>query len=382
MNRSLRRFAAVTAGVLAFAPGVLAQESVFGIRGLGLVSRPMSARAAATGGAFNLFDAPSSTNPAALARWRTMVGWAVGQPTRRRFEDGSSEATRLVSTRFPLFGFATIPGRRLVVGMSISDYLNRTWAVRESVTVTPRGEPQPAIDVKASTGGVSDIRFAAAYRLTPLIEVGLSLHALAGSARQSVVRDFRDSNYVDFIDLAITEYTGRGLSLGLTASLAPRVVVAGSARFNSRLTARRQDGARARVSLPTELNAGVLVIPARGVSLAASGGWAGWSTAGDALVAAGDERSRDVTHFSVGGEFDTFRRGGGRVPLRLGYRWRDLPFTVGGETITERALAGGFALDLAGGRTTIDLGVERGSRSVGAMRESFLSGYFGVILRP
>lgn len=378
---ALRRFSIFAAAALALAPRAAAQESVFGIRGLGMVSRPLSARAAATAGSFNLFDAPGAVNPASLGRWRTMVGWAVGQPTRRSFEGGGDE-TRLASTRFPLFGFATIPSSRVVVGMVISDYLNRTWSVRESVTVAPRGVPQAAIDLRSSTGGVSDIRFGAAYRLTPRIDVGLALHALVGSARQSVVRDFSDTSYVDFVDLAVTDYTGRGLSIGLTATLSPNIVIAGSARINSRLTARRQDGVRSQVDLPNELNGGVLVVPARGVSLAASGGWASWSTAGDALVAAGDERSKDVTHFSIGGEFDTIRRAGGRVPLRLGYRWRELPFPVGGETITESAVAGGFALDFAGGRTTLDLGIERGSRSVPGMRESFLSGFVGVILRP
>jgi hypothetical protein len=85
---------------------------------------------------------------------------------------------------------------------------------------------------------------------------------------------------------------------------------------------------------------------------------------------------------SLGGEFDTFRRGRDRVPLRLGYRARQLPFPVDGAPLDERAVAGGLSLDFAGGRTTLDLGLERGSRSAGDLRERFTSGFIGVIIRP
>ena len=375
------RTLAVVAALALCATPVAADDSVFGIRGLGLLARPVSARSAGAGGAFSLFDPAGSLNPASLGRWRTMVGWAVGVPTRRSYTGTAGDAT-LTSTRFPLFGFATIPGRKLVIGMTVSEYLNRTWGVRDSLTVNLGGADQPAIDLKSSVGGVTDLRFGAAYHVSTRVDVGVAFHALAGSTRSTVVRDFSDSSYTDFGDIAVTDYTGRGLSFGVNAELIPRLLVSGSVRINSALTARTTDGERARVSLPTELSFGVLGSPLRGVSLAVSAGYAKWSSAADDLAATGEERSRDVWNVSVGTEFDTFRRGAARVPVRLGYRWRQLPFPVQGATITESAFSGGFAIDLAGGRTTLDLAVERGSRAVGAQRERFTSGFIGVILRP
>ena len=53
-----------------------AQASQFGVRGLGLPGRALSARSLATGGGFGLFDGESSLNPAALA------GLGVGRGDR------------------------------------------------------------------------------------------------------------------------------------------------------------------------------------------------------------------------------------------------------------------------------------------------------------
>jgi hypothetical protein len=377
----LHRHVALLLLALAAVPEAPADDSVFGIRGLGLLGRPVSARSLSSGGAFGLFDAAGALNPATLGRWRQMVGWAVGVPTRRTFE-GGGESAELTSTRFPLFGFATAPGRRLVVGMTIGDYLNRTWGVRDSVTDTLRNVEQQIVDTKTSVGGVTDIRFAGAYHVSERLDVGFAIHALAGSTRSGVIRDFVDTAYTDFSDFAVTDFTGRGVSIGLTAEPIRRVFVSTSLRLNSALTATKQDGERARVSLPTEAGFGVLVAVSPGVTFAASGGFANWSAAADDLAATGEERSRDAWNLGVGGEFDTFRRGAGRVPLRIGYRWRRLPFPVQGEQIAERAISGGFGLDFAQARTTIDLGVERGSRSVGAQRETFSSLFVGVTVRP
>lgn len=55
--------------LLASAPVVAgAQSSQFGVRGLGMPGRPLSASAFGSGGAFGLFDPGSGLNPAALGR--------------------------------------------------------------------------------------------------------------------------------------------------------------------------------------------------------------------------------------------------------------------------------------------------------------------------
>ena len=61
----MRRLLLLSALILAPA-GAAAQSSQFGVRGLGMPGRPLTARAFATGGAFGLFEGESGLNPAAL----------------------------------------------------------------------------------------------------------------------------------------------------------------------------------------------------------------------------------------------------------------------------------------------------------------------------
>ena len=358
-----------------------AAASVFGIRGLGLLGRPVSARPAATGGAFAVFDAQALLNPAALGQLQGVSGWAVGVPSRRRVVVGGDAAT-LQSTRFPLFGFGTVFSRRLVIGVGIGDYLDRTWSVRRTDTVTLRGTPVPVEDVSRSVGGVSDLRLAGAYRLSPRVTLGAAVHALSGSTRLTVTRDFAPAIYEDFSDVALTDFTGLGVSVGVLAAVRSNLGVGASLRAGTKLKASSSAGPRARVSLPLEFAAGARYAPVPGVNLAGTVAYAGWGRAAGDLVAAGEARSRDVWSVGAGLDVERLDLGVVRLPLRLGYRWRQLPFPIDGFRLGEHAIAGGFGFTMAGGRTSVDVGVERGARTAGAQRETFTTGWLGVTVRP
>ncbi len=358
-----------------------ADDSVFGIRGLGILGRPVSARTAATGGAFAVFDAQALLNPAALGQLQGVSGWAVGVPSRRRVVVGGDAAT-LQSTRFPLFGFGTVFSRRLVIGVGIGDYLDRTWSVRRTDTVTLRGTPVPVEDVSRSVGGVSDLRLAGAYRLSPRVTLGAAVHALSGSTRLTVTRDFAPAIYEDFSDVAVTDFTGLGVSVGVLAAVRSNLGVGASLRAGTKLKASSSAGPRARVSLPLEFAAGARYAPVPGVNLAGTVAYAGWGRAAGDLVAAGEARSRDVWSVGAGLDVERLDLGVVRLPLRLGYRWRQLPFPIDGFRLGEHAIAGGFGFTMAGGRTSVDVGVERGARTAGAQRETFTTGWLGVTVRP
>ena len=381
MRRHVLRSAALAAAALACWAQVAPADSVFGIRGLGLLGRPLSARAAATGGAFGLFDAATPMNPATLGLWRVTSGWAVGAATHRRFDDGTASAS-LGSTRFPLFGFASPVGRRLVLAITVGEYLDRTWAVRDSGVTMLRDTAVSFVDRARSVGGVSDLRLGVAYRASDRLLVGIGLHALAGSTSLSVTRTFSSVAFTTFSDLAVTDFTGTGLSVGAQMRVSGKFTVSGMARVNSRLKAASTAGATVRVAMPYEIAGAVGFSPAAGVSFSASAGLQTWARAADSLEAAGQPRSRDVRNVSLGGEVERLRLGGRTVPVRLGYRWRELPFPLDGAALAEHALGGGFGLTLAGGRATVDLGLEVGDRAAGAVHERFTTGYFGVIVRP
>lgn len=362
-------------------------DSVFGIRGLGLLGRPLSARAAGTGGGFALFDPATALNPAAFGQWRLPSGWAVGSPTWRTYDDGVT-STALSSTRFPLFGVAVPAGRRLVIAASIGEFLDRTWAFRTERDTLIRDTAVTMSDDVRSVGGVSDLRFAVAYALSGRVLVGLGVHALAGSSQIGVVRRFLDSAgtglepYASYTDLAVTDLTGASVSAGVQVRASSAVAFSGMVRLNSRLTAKPTRGATARVGMPVELGVGAYVAPGRGIGIGASVGYQTWSRATDALVAAGQPAARDVWNVAAGAEFDAVRLLGRGVPLRVGYRWRQLPFAADAGLLSESALSGGLGLDFAGGRATVDISAEFGTRAAGDQRERFTTGFVGVVVRP
>lgn len=378
------RLAALLPGLVALAvhaPVAAAQDSVFGIRGLGFLALPVSARSAGMGGGYALFDGSSVVSPASLAAWRGAAGWAVGAGSRRSFDAGTG-AMSLTSTRFPVFGFAAPIGARLVVGITAADYLNRNWSVTQIDTVTPRDSAVAATDQTRSVGGVTDIRLAAAYRLSSVMALGLGFHVLTGSAQTAVRRDFpTDTAYRSFVQSSEINYSGVGVSVGVFAAPAPRLIIGGSVRLNGRLRA-AAPGDTVRVQLPAEVNGGLYYAPVEGVTLASTVGYASWGAAADDLRAAGQQPSRDVWSVGMGAEVTLLKLGSQAMPLRAGYRWRQLPFPIGTSPLAEHALSAGFSFTAAGGRANVDFALEGGTRTAGALTERFTTALLGVSILP
>jgi long-subunit fatty acid transport protein len=288
-----------------------------------------------------------------------------------------------------MFGFAAPVGSRLVLGVTISDFLNRNWDVQQSDTVMPRDSALAVTDRTRSVGGVSDLRFGAAYRISQRIAVGVGFHVLTGSARTAVERAFpSDTVYRTFAQVTETDYHGLGMSVGLLITPVPQVVVGVSARTNGRLSASNPGGS-ARVHLPTELSAGLYVTLADGVLVSSTVGHANWSVAAPDLQAEGQPPSHDVWNVGLGAEVALVRMFGRVTPLRAGYRWRQLPFPVATDTLnlhasalTERAVSAGLTFALGSGRANLDLGLDVGSRTAGALTERFTTLLVGFSIYP
>lgn len=375
-------FAVAAAATLASATRAAAQDSVFGIRGLGFPDRAVSVGSAAMGGGLSLFDGTSAVNPASLSQWHGTAGWVVGAGSFHSFDAGSG-STSLSATRFPLLGFAGAIGSRFVLGATVSDYLDRNWRVIQSDTIPLRGVPVATQDETRSVGGVTDVRLAMAYRLRGAV-LGLGLHVLTGSAVTTVTRLFPgDSSYLPYTQQQTTSYRSLGVSLGAFLSPLPNVLVAASARLNGRLRAASPDSIE-HVGMPVEVNGGVSWVPVAGLLVAGTVGYATWSRAADALAAAGQGRSRDVTSVGLGVEASFLRFAGKPLALRGGYRWRQLPFAAdsAGAVLAEHAVTGGFGLETAGGRATVDVGLDAGTRTARTLSESFTTVYVGLTIRP
>ena len=358
-----------------------AQGSSFALRGLGWAGRPVSARTAGVGGAYAAFDPAMGTNPAALGRQRSVGGWAVGAPSRRTFDGPLGTATN-ETVRFPLLGFAAPTPYRVTVGLSISDYLDRSYAIALRDTVNIRGEDEPYTDAVRSVGGVTDIRLGAAYRAQPRLLLGAGLHFYTGSARLSAQRVFDDASFLAVLITENTDFRGIGGSFGVLAQPLRRVELGASVRLNGQLRSQNSSGITARTPLPLEASGGLRLELVPGVLLAGTAQWAGWSRADSALRAETAEGARDTWSLGVGAEALRVTLIKLRTPLRAGYRWRQMPFSSLGQEVSEQAWSAGFGFQFAQERAALDLAYESGSRSAGPTKETFFTVFVGLTVRP
>jgi hypothetical protein len=345
-----------------------AQDSQFGIRGLGTPGRWESVQSRSTGGAFGPFDPLSPLMEAALADIGHLTATAAGGTSYRDATVGGT-TTALRSTRFPLMEVAGPVAPRLVVAAGFTTYLDKSWDVTLRDSVVLRGVLQRYTDEVVSDGSVADLRLAAASRVSRRIAIGAGVHLLAGSTRVTAERRFDDSTFHRVQQLAEVRYDGFGVSGSVLIGLAPGLTIAGWARSDNRLRAKVADTTSAVTDLPRMAGGGVLFGPSPSVRFAASVAWRSWSKAGAGAF--------DTWSWSAGTEF-----GSRRMPFRLGARGGQLPFGPGTTAPTEVAGSLGTGRAFAQGRALIDLGVERLVRRGGGLTERVWTVLVGLTVRP
>lgn len=263
-------------------------------------------------------------------------------------------------------------------GLSISDFLDRTWTLTQVDSVMLRGQMEPFTQAGRSIGGISDMALGAAYRATSRLSVGVGFHYYLGSTRITSQQVYGNTAYQEVLVQSQTDYSGMGLGAGLIWT-GTRFDVSASARLNGKIRSKNTSGSATRTSLPTQLALGARWQAVPGVFLAGTAQYDGWKSA-EATVGAG--RARNVWALGLGAEVQRVTLLGLSTPLRAGYRTRTLPFTSLGTPITEWGVSGGIGLNFASDRTTVDLAVESGSRSAGPAKETFRAIFVGVTVRP
>jgi len=345
-----------------------AQDSQFGIRGLGTPGRWESVRSRSSGGAFAPFDALSPLMEAPLADISQLTATAAGGTSHRDAQLGDT-ITKLRATRFPLMGVAGRVAPRLVISGGFTTYLDRSWDVTLRDSTVLRGELERYRDEITSDGSVGDIRLAAASRLSRRLAIGAGIHILAGSTRMTAERRFDDSTFHAVGQVAEVRYDGFGVSGSVLIGLAPGLSIAGWARSDNRLRAKVADTTSAVTDLPLMAGGGLLIVPSPSARFAAAAAWRSWSKAGVGAF--------DTWSWSAGAEF-----GPRRMPIRLGARGGQMPFGPGTKAPTEVAGSLGTSRAFAQGRALIDLGLERLERRGGGLIERVWTVLVGLTVRP
>ena len=365
------RFTACAALLLAaIARPVSGQDSQFGITGLGTPGHPESVRSRSTGGAFAPFDPTSLLSEASLVEIGSLTASTASSASYRDVE-ASGTSTWLRGTRFPLFSLGGPLGRggHLFVGGGFSSYLDRTYAVVTTGSMPLRGITESYVDQIASSGCVGDVRVGAALRVGPHVALGLGVHLLPGSTRETATRQFTDSaTYAAVSQHALVRYEGLGVSGSVLLTLTPALAVTAFGRTDGTLSRHVGDTLTAQNDLPRTVGGGLRWAPLANLRFAGSATWRSWSRTGT--------NAFNTLNWSVGGEF------GGVTPVRLGVRGGQLPFGPGTGAPTEWGIAAGTGRGFARGRGHLDVGLERLARDGGGLHERDWTVLVGMTIRP
>lgn len=371
---------------LAVACGVAtlgAQSSQFGLRGLGLPGRGLSAASLATQGADGLLDGRSTRNPAALGLLPTATLMFTSTQVWRTSENpGGEGSTR--EQRFPLLVVGgPIPGTPMSVGLSYTSFAVRDFTIVAEGVDSTRGIPVAVIDTLGSTGGINDLRLAGAWSPRAGITIGAGAHLLTGSNRVFSSRSWADTSYLAIRQTTELTYAGFGLSAGVILQPTARLLIAGSVRHDGSLDVERDSIATGSVDLPWTLAGS-----ARwqvGSRLAVSGmiSTQNWSVADPGLRDLGGAGARNTIEVAGGVELVRNVRRPEQLPLRLGIRHAELPFLLAeGSQPRELAMSVGTAFRFANDRGGFDLTLERIRRTQGSdLSETAWQFSVGVSLR-
>ncbi len=374
--------------VLAGDVGAQGNLSTFGF---GYPPGQLSARAQATGGAVAELDPISTLNPAALVNWGGSAIYFQIEPEFRTVS-GPSVSDRTTTARYPLTTGALQLGSRWVAGIAWSTFLDRSWATRSRTTHQLGDEDVDATTTFRSEGAINDVRVAVAWVARPWLRVGLGAHALTGQNKVSVQDDFDDSlTYEPLRQDTTISYRGTALSAGVEVRAGRVAAIAASARLGGGIRAESGDNSLGRANVPNRFGVSVAYLGIANSAVALRTSYDKWSSL-DGLGSA-SLRAVDGWDTSLGADIAGPRLGTNRaLMLRLGGRWRTLPFAVtpveNGTTgaphkVRERSLSLGVGTTFARGRVAGDIGIIRAARDAGlAVDERAWILSLGMSVRP
>ncbi len=374
------RSAALGVALMLLATGATAQ-SVTSVQGLGYPLVPTDARSDAMGslGIGLQGFSPTLLNPASGVRIRGK-GAAVSVAAVEQSATLSDASDTYGATRFPLIQLL-YPVRGITITAGYGGYLDQSWAVVRSATEVMEETSISYRDFVRSTGGIGEFQVGAALPIGNRLAVGASFGAHTGSQRVLHQRTF-DSTSVggtlqSFSEARAVRYTGPTARIGVQWDPVDILRIGASVKWSGSLRSDSTEGTAEdrELDLPVEVAGGISAYLSPSLLAAVSGRWADWSTAGTVGggAAPGIARSTGGQAWEVGGGLeydDPSRRATRSFPLRLGFQYRQLPFTFVTEAPTEWWAGGGVGMRVGPSADSpilrLDLTVQRGERSASA----------------
>lgn len=367
IDRSLPRpLAVLSASIL---PSVLVASAAAAqvpstAAGLGYPVVPVDARAAALGstGIGLLGGTWSLRNPADLTE-HPAPGFGLALVTEDVGIEGGERSDDTGRERFSVIR-AVVPFGAWAVGLGFGGELDQDWATRFQDTLVLSSGRVPFEEAREHDGGVSSIDLSVARRIGPL-SLGAAGQRLTGSVRQTFTRSF-DAPLDGAPPLGnvgasqLLGYRGWRFKGGAALTLGRRFMVSGALGVAGELTVEPEDTtvAARELDLPTSVEVGASGRIGDRLLVTAGGGWASWSD----LDGLPEVEAHDTSWLGAGIELSGARVLGASMPIRLGARRTELPFSFGDEAVEEVALTGGLGFLFRGGLAEVNLAGELGRR--------------------
>lgn len=357
-----------------------AAQGTLSTQGVGYPPGQLSTRAASLGGGLAEIDPLSPINPAAIADWVRSGLYVQYSPEYRRVESASG-SDQTMTVRFPVMMGAVTAGNRVVIGLSASTLLDRTWETSRAGYTYSGADSARFVEDFTSSGAINDIRLGVAFAITPALWIGAGGHVFSGDDRLKISRVSSDTTVTPFLQQSRLSYSGTGLSGGVTWRPSPALMLGASGRVGGRIETFRNDTSLTRANVPARWGVGASFTGVSGLLVTARADWEGWSSIGD--LGRPGLGVTDVWDMGGGLELSGPLFFGLTLPLRVGFRHRTLPFTVGDVKVMENSFTFGAGIPISGGASRIDLGVEHANRgSVNGIAEKAWILSAGLMIRP
>lgn len=378
------RFLLTAALFAALSPSMIRAQGSLSLQGLGYPSGELSTRALGTAGALGDIDLRSPINPAAIANKAAAQVYAQYDPEFRTISSGGKTSTT-TTAHMPNVGGVLPVNRHLVLGLSASSFLDRTW---ETSRVRYQdfcncGDSVQFNESLKSEGAITDVRVSAAYVVNPRLVFGIGLHTFPGSQRVTSNELFTDTTrYQSITQVTVVSYSGTAISAGMLAAVLPDLSLSLSGRKGGNAKMFGNDSLLTTGSIPDRYAGSLSFTGIPGTTLSFRASHERWSQLG--TLSTLQTATVDANDFSFGVESAGPRLGGGYpVLLRLGIRQRTLPFDVGTDMVKETSFGGGIGIPISFDHVTLDMAVLRANRTgVPDVSEHAYNLSFGLQVRP
>lgn len=373
---------ALAAGVAVAIPAAADAQGTLSTQGFGYPPGQMSTRALATGGGIAEFDADSPLNPASIALSTDPRVFLQYAPEFRRVSNGSS-TSKTTTARFPVFSASLPFGRRGSVGVSASTFLDRSSATSVTRDVDVGGSVSTVTETTRLFGAINDLRLAAGWAPTAKFQIGLGIHAFTGQNRIFFGQSFPDSlKFSGISQVSTLGFRGYAGSAGVLIRPSKNFGFGLSGRKGFSIQARDADSALAEANIPDRFGVAFAYEGIPGSSISAQVSRDMWSS----LNGLSSTEAVDTWEGGVGVESLGPRLVQRQTVLRIGARYRTLPFLAAGSEVNELSFAAGMGTQFFRNRAAFDVTLERAGRKasdsdVGVSERAYILS-FGLRVRP